>query len=61
MSDATDALLESFVRAYEPVTSLDPEPSFTVDTSGTVEVATRMTLGRLASTGILPAAARRAR
>ena len=60
VSDATEALLESFVRAYEPVTSLDPEPFFTVDTSGTVEVATRMTMGRLASTGILPAAARRA-
>lgn len=60
VSDATDALLESFVREYDPVTSLDPEPFFTVDTSGAVEVATRAAMGRLASSGILPAAARRA-
>ena len=59
VSDATDALLESFLRQYEPVTSLNPQPFFVVETSGPVEVATRGAMGRLEATGILAAAARR--
>ncbi len=60
VSDATDALLESFLREYEPVTSLDPGPCLPVETSGTVEDAARGAMRQLEAAGILSAAARRA-
>jgi len=41
VSDATDDLLDAFVRDYEPLGASDPEPWFTVDTSGTPERALR--------------------
>ena len=60
VSDATEALLESFLREYEPVTGLDPQPGVVVETDRSPEVATRDALRLLASAGILPASARRA-
>ncbi len=60
VSDATEALLEPFLRAYEPVTSQDPQPCLVVDTDEPPEVATANALRQLATAGILPAAARRA-
>src|SRR6185369_7393368 len=60
VSDATEGLLESFLREYEPVTALDPQPCVVVETDQSPEVATRDALRRLATEGILPASARRA-
>jgi uncharacterized protein len=60
VSDATEALLESFLEEYEPVTPADPQPCFVVETDRSPELATRDALRLLANLGILPAAARRA-
>ncbi len=58
VSDATEALLDSFLKEYEPVTSLDPQPCFVVETDGSPEIAVRDALRQLGPTGILPASAR---
>jgi len=60
VSDATEALLEPFLREYEPVTSLDPQPCFVVETDESLEVATQDALRQLAAMGILAAGAQRA-
>jgi uncharacterized protein len=58
VSDATEALLESFLKDYEPITPLDPQPCFVVETDKSPELASRDALRQLATTGILPAAPR---
>jgi predicted kinase len=60
VSDATDRLLEPFLRQYEPVTDLDPGPRFAIDTGGLPEDALADALPRLAGAGIISADARRA-
>jgi uncharacterized protein len=60
VSDANEQLLESFLRDYEPLTPLDPQPCFAVETDRSPEIATRAAMRQLATTGILAAAARRA-
>ena len=60
VSDATDALLERFLRDYEPVTSLDPQPCLVVETDESPEAAIRDALRQLSAKGIVVAAARRA-
>ena len=60
VSDATEALLESFLRDYEPATSLDPQPRFVVETERSPVVATRDALRQLAAVGIVAAVARSA-
>ncbi len=60
VSDATEALLESFLREYEPLTSRDPQSRFVVETDRTPETATGDALRQLAAMGILAAGARRA-
>ena len=51
VSDATDDLLDAFVRDYEPLGSSDPEPRFTVDTSGTAGGALQDALTRIEALG----------
>lgn len=60
ISDATDELLSSFLRDYQPIATGDPGPRFTVDTSTTLEDALRVAMGMLSKSGILPAVKRRA-
>jgi uncharacterized protein len=58
ISDATEMLLESFLKEYEPVTTADPQPCFAVETDRSPAVATRDALRHLATAGIRPASAR---
>jgi uncharacterized protein len=60
ISDATDDLLSSFLRAYEPISTRDPEPRFAVDTGTTPETALREALRKLSTCGIVAATDRRA-
>jgi hypothetical protein len=60
VSDATEALLEPFLREYEPLTSLDPQPCFVVETDRSPQIATRAAMRQLAAVGILAAGERRA-
>jgi len=60
VSDATDQLLDTFLRDFEPVSSRDPGPRFSVDTGGTPEAALGEAVRKLSDSGIFPAAARRA-
>ncbi len=53
ISDATDELLDEFLRRYEPRGSSDPGPSFTVDTSDTPGATLREALRLLQATGIV--------
>jgi predicted kinase len=59
VSDATEVLLESFLREYEPPTMRDAQPCLVVETNESPEAATRDALEQLAGRGILTAGARR--
>ncbi len=60
ISDATDEVLSSFLRDYQPISPGDPQPRFSVDTSSTLQDALHEAMGMLARAGILPAVERRA-
>lgn len=49
VSDATDELLDRFLLQYEPLGSSDPQPRFSVDTSGTPAAVLRDALASLAT------------
>ena len=51
-SDATEALLESFLRAYEPPATNEPGSPSSVDMVGPVGAAVAVALSRLAAAGI---------
>jgi aminoglycoside phosphotransferase family enzyme/predicted kinase len=59
VSDATEGLLDAFVRGWEPVTGGDAEAVLAIDTAQPIEAAERAALRGLAAAGILPAAERR--
>ncbi len=58
-SDATDALLDSFIRDHEPLGPEDPGPRVAIDTSVSPDAAVRAAMRELADVGIAPAADRR--
>ena len=60
VSDATEVAARLLSSRYEPVTSLDPQPCFLVETNESAEIATQDALRQLAALGILSASARRA-
>lgn len=53
VSDATDELLDEFLRRYEPLSPSDPGPSFSIETSGPRSGSLREALRLLQSTGIV--------
>jgi aminoglycoside phosphotransferase family enzyme/predicted kinase len=59
VSDATETLLDTFMRDHEPFGSGELGPHVPVDTSGTVEGAARAAVRELAGLGIVPASERR--
>jgi aminoglycoside phosphotransferase family enzyme/predicted kinase len=59
VSDATDELLEEFLRHYEPPGPADPGPRFSVDTGDSRETALWDARHQLESIGIVPPAERR--
>jgi uncharacterized protein len=58
ISDATETLLDDFLRAYEPPGEGDPGPRVTVDMGAPLEQAVRSALRGLTDAGVPPAAAR---
>jgi aminoglycoside phosphotransferase family enzyme/predicted kinase len=60
VSDATDQLLEGFLREFQPLSATDPGPRFSVDTGATPGAALGEAMRKLTASGIFPAAARRA-
>jgi len=60
VSDATEQLLDSFLRDFQPISASDLGSRFSVDTGGTPEAAVAEAIRKLTASRILPAAARRA-
>jgi hypothetical protein len=60
VSDATDQLLDSFLRDFQQISAGDPGSRLSVDTGGTPEAAVAEAMRKLTVSRILPAAARRA-
>jgi len=60
VSDATDRLLDSFLRDFQPISASDPGPRLSVDTGSAPDAAVAEAMRKLTVSRILPAAARRA-